>query len=274
MRIDRLPKSNLRLYAKPFGGEHSAETLIRAAIDRDMDTVGFVIPSILSQNARKNEQLAQENAFRCEIERLKNAYGNRVEILLGCERDFYAEAPDGSFDYTIGTVHHLCLGGELIAVGGHVSLSEIADRFFEGSVYAVVRCYYETLAELVRKTNCDIVADLDWIRCWNRDVRAFSETDPRYLSHALDALDVLLDRDVLFELNMGKVLLGRERLPFPSPTLLRRIAERRRGVVICSGVSAPERLIQGIAQAAQYARACGMGSLSTLTQNGRRDTFL
>ena len=172
MRIVRFPKSHLRLYAKPFGGEYSADDLIRAAIDRSMDAVGFVIPSILPQNARKNEHLERVIAFRREMDELKKVYGNRIGILLGCERDFYAEEPDAEYDYTVGSVHYLHLGGELIEIGGEESLAAVADRFFDGNLYAVVRCYYETLAELVWKTDCDIVADLDWIRVWNKIGRA------------------------------------------------------------------------------------------------------
>ena len=46
-------------------------------------------------------------AYREEVLRLQEAYGGRMDVLLGIELDNCADVTAEGFDYWIGSVHHL-----------------------------------------------------------------------------------------------------------------------------------------------------------------------
>ena len=102
----------------------------------------------------------------------------------------------------------------------------------------------------------------------NRDGRFFDEEDPRYIRAALEALEAVLARDVIFEINTGAVARGYRPLPYPAPFLLRAIRERGGRVCISSDCHSPAALLFAFPQAARLAMECGFRETWVLTDAG------
>lgn len=267
-----IPKCNLHTHTTFCDGKHSAEEMVLAAINAGLETLGFSGHSGLpfSLDWCMTEQKHKE--YQQEILRLQKAYADRLEILLGIEQDLFSGKPSYPYDYVIGSVHCLPLGKEIVMVDESAAvLTDAANRYLEGDLYALCGKYYELVAEVVDKTDCDIVGHFDLITKFNEGGRMFNEEDPRYLHPAMEALDALLEKDVVFEINTGAISRGYRTAPYPNPILLRRIAEKRGRVTVTSDAHAKENLLCAFSDAVLLAKASGFSSVEVLTKNGWRE---
>lgn len=139
---------------------------------------------------------------------------------------------------------------------------------FGGDPCAYAEAYYHRVAEIPEKTGCQIAGHFDLLTKFNEQGRLFDEEHPRYVSAAMDALEVLLRRDMIFEINTGAMSRGYRSVPYPALFLLRAIRERGGRICITSDSHSAETITHGFAQAAELARACGFRESWVLTQSG------
>ena len=117
MNFEHIPKSNLHTHTRFADGKHTAEEVVLSAIEKGMEVIGFSEHSYNGRNdvyGMKDEETVA--AYRAEIQRLQKAYGERIRILLGIEQDSFGGLPTAPYDYVLGSVHYVYLGGEFCAV--------------------------------------------------------------------------------------------------------------------------------------------------------------
>ncbi len=265
----RFPKCDLHTHTTYCDGKNSPEEMIKAAIVLGMETIGFSGHSYTSFDEAPCMSREGTAQYRAEIADLKLRYADQIRILCGIEQDFYADDPAVGFDYVIGSVHYLPTGnGEYACMDLSVETVEKATReCYGGDIYKLVRAYYERVAQVLDKTKCDIVGHFDLLEKLNKNERLFSSSDIRYRRAALEALDYLIERDAVFEINSGGIPRGYG-LIYPSGYLLRRIAEKRGRLVLNGDTHRKEFLMAGYADAVSMAHACGVGGLCVLTPFG------
>ena len=269
MAFDQIPKSNLHTHTCFCDGADTPEDLVRAAIDLGMHTLGFSGHSTVFFDTECCMSREDTERYRSEVLRLKEQYRERLCVLLGIEQDFYADEPAAGYDYIIGSVHYLRQEGEYIAVDlSKQALLDTVKRFFGGDFYRFARHYFELVSQVVEKTGCSIVGHFDLLAKFNDDGSLFDETDPRYLRPAIDALDALLEKDVIFEINTGAASRGYRKIPYPAPIFLHRIAEKRGRVTLSSDAHRHENLLYGFSDAMGIAHSVGLGALDVMTPNG------
>ncbi len=275
MQYDRIPKSNLHTHTIFCDGKDSPEQIVRAAIDGGLEVLGF---SGHSYTAFETSYcMTPENTvrYRDEISRLRDVYGEQIGILLGLEQDLYSDAPNGAYDYLIGSAHFILANGEYCAVDESRDVQmDTVRRHFGGSFYRYAKAYYETVARVADQTACDIVGHFDLITKFNGDGSLFDESDPQYIRYAIDSLDALLEKDVIFEINTGASSRGYRRAPYPAPILLRRIGEKRGRITFSSDAHNKSHLMHGFYEAMGIARASGCGSVWVMTRKGWREYAL
>ncbi|MBQ5772957.1 MAG: histidinol-phosphatase [Clostridia bacterium] len=264
-----LPIGNLHTHTCFCDGKDSPEEILREAIAQGLDTLGFSGHAYVEGDEECCMSPERTEEYRAEIGRLRALYGDRIHLLCGIERDYYSPLDRGGYDYVIGGVHYLRLDGELYPLDLRADvLRALIREHFAGDPVALARAYYERVAELPEKTECDVIAHFDLITKFNERDPVFDETDPRYLRVALDALDALLEQDKIIEINTGAVSRGYRRTPYPVPILLRRIAEKGGRVIFGSDSHSKETLLFGRSEAIHLARAAGIGSMTCLTPSG------
>ncbi len=264
----RYPKCNLHTHTTYCDGKNTPEEMVLEAIRLGMTVLGF---SGHAYTSFEPCSMTEEGtlAYREEVSRLKGKYADRIRILCGIEQDFYSDHPAEGFDYIIGSVHYLPKAGSYHPVDADAeSFQRAVDEHFDGNVYHFAREYYETLAQVATKTKCDIVGHFDLLEKFNEGGRLFDSTDYRYRRPAIDALDELLKKDLIFEINTGAIGRGYRKLPYPSSYFLRRIAEKRGRVMINSDAHAKEQLLCAFGDAVQLAHSCGVGGLTVPTAHG------
>ena len=269
MNFKRIPKSNLHTHTRFCDGANTAEEMVLSAIEKGMEALGFSGHSPVFFDPSCSMSPENERLYRQEILRLKELYKDRIHILLGIEQDFYSDSPAVGYNYIIGSVHYFHLNEKYPSIDQSKETTEnLIKQYFGGDPYRFVRHYYGLVAQVADKTNCDIVGHFDLITKFNERGDMFDETDPRYLRSALDALDALLEKDVIFEINTGAISRGYRRTPYPAPIFLHRIAEKRGRVTFSSDSHHRDTLLQSYPEAIHIARSAGLGSIEVMTRNG------
>ena len=270
MNLQLLTKSNLHTHTRFADGKHTAEEVVLSAIDSGMEVLGFSEHSFHPHpDVYGMETIDIQKEYRKEIERLKQVYADRIKILCGIEQDSFSGIPAEVYDYVIGSVHCLNFGGEFTAID--LAIQDVKDAILKycGSdpmVYA--KAYFQAVAKVEEDTQCDIVGHFDLLTKFNERELIFDTTDPRYVKAGLEALDALLEKDVIFEVNTGAMARGYRTTPYPAPVFLHRIAEKRGNITLTSDSHNKEYLTYGFDKALQIIKASGIGSVLTMTKDG------
>ena len=262
-------RSNLHTHTSFSDGKNTPEEIVKAAIAYGMEAIGFSEHSYTPIDTSYCMSIDGTAQYRAEIERLKAVHKDQIRILCGLELDRFGSAPDVVYDYLIGSVHYVPLGGEYCVVDlGADALMDAVNRHCDGDIYRFVSAYYETVAEVADVTGCDIIGHFDLITKYNEGGRLFDESNPRYLRAATDALDVLLKKDVIFEVNTGAIARGYRKTPYPSPALLRYIAQKGGQITLNADAHRKEHLMYAFEDALHLVRAAGFGSILAMSKSG------
>ena len=245
--------------------------MVEAAIACGCTTLGF---SGHSYNGIKETEswtmnVEAQREYMKEIKMLKKEYEGKIEILLGLEQDYYSDITPYDVDYTIGSVHGIKKNGAYFDVDGTPEeLIEACDKYYGGNMMGVVREYYTLVSTVVEKTDCDIIGHFDLVTKFNEKCRLFDTSSKEYRAVALDALDTLIEKHRIFEINTGAISRGWRRLPYPEDFLLRRLAEKGADVMINSDSHHKNTILFCFDDAVEYAKSCGIAKLCVY-QNGK-----
>lgn len=261
---------NLHTHTTFCDGNNTAEEMVQSAIRLGMNSLGFSGHSPVDWSD-ENWASLDVPAYRAEVLRLRSAYAGQLDIFLGIEQDLDSPPRDPklSYDYAIGSVHNVWVDGVCLCVDNTAQIMlDAIHRCFGGDPYAYTRTYFRRMAEVAAATGCQIVGHFDLVTKFNEGGRYFDEEHPRYLSAALEALDALSGRDLIFEINTGAISRGYRTVPYPSPTLLRAIREKGNRICITSDSHSVGTLLCAFDQARELARACGFRETWALTERG------
>lgn len=269
---------NLHTHTTFGDGKHTPEEMALGAIRAGCRSLGFSEHSPMPPEADPDSWAMgaeQEAGYRAEVLRLKEAYRDRLEICLGLELDADSPAPREPYDYLIGSVHGIWKDGRCLSVDASPeSLARDVREHFGGDYYAFAAACFRREAELADRTGCQIVGHFDLITKFNEGGRLFDEEAPRYRNAALEALEALMEHDVIFEINTGAISRGYRTVPYPAPFLLRAIRERGGRICITSDTHHAETITCAFPQAAALADSCGFREAWVLTEDGFRPVGL
>ena len=220
-------RSDYHVHTSFCDGKNSPEEVVQAALSLGMSCLGFSAHSCVSFDPGYCLSPASTSAYRAEILRLRERYRGRIRILLGIEQDYDSEPPTESWDYVIGSVHYLHLGGSYIPVDHRPeTLADAAARYFGGDMLGLCEAYYDRLGNVAERTHCNLIGHFDLITKFQEKAPLFDETSPRYVAAWQRAADRLLESGVPFEVNTGAMSRGYRSSPYPSDAILRYLKDR------------------------------------------------
>lgn len=251
---------NLHTHSTFDDGHNPPEEMVLHAIERGFTSLGF------SGHARTPFSTAyclspeKEVAYKKEILRLKEKYAGQIDIYLGFEMDYFAEADLTDYEYVIGSVHYF--GTESEENGCDVNDPEILkrriNRYFDGDPYKLSQKYFELLADMPRKTGkMDIVGHFDLLLKTSEIFPIFDTSSPRYRDSANMAIESLIKQGKVFEINTGAIARGLKKVQYPETWALKRINELGGGVVISSDCHYKERLECYFKESLDLMKNCG-----------------
>lgn len=269
-----MPFSDFHVHTDFDHGRHTPAQMAAAAARRGMTALGLVGHSRTRIPCHYAMTSAGELQFFTECAALKAQYADRMDIFCGIELDYYAAPVELPYDYRIGSVHYLdCGDGSFLSVdSSREELLAHAQR--HGGFLPLVQQYYETAAQIVSVTDCDIIGHIDLITKFNESQSLFSPEDPAFRRAALDAVDALLPYDRLFEINTGAISRGFRTTPYPAPFLLHHIRQHGGRILFSSDAHEASTLLFQFEESAQLARSCGFTSVWTLTEHGFTEVSL
>lgn len=226
---------DLHMHTAYCDGTGAPEDMILSAIDKGLQTVGISGHSYTFFDTSYCMQKADIPRYIAELRYLRAKYYDRIHVLCGVEQDYYSDYPTDEFDYVIGSVHYVKLGEEYVPVDESVELLlSAAKRYFDGDIYALCEAYFATAADVVNKTNCDIIGHFDLISKFTEQTDLIDVNNPRYVAAWQKAADELLKHNVPFEINTGAISRGYRTEPYPSADMIAYIRERGGRFVLSS----------------------------------------
>ena len=253
-------RANFHTHSTFCDGTSTAEEMVQQALDLDFFDLGF------SGHMDTDVYMNWDDYYR-EIRRLQAAYASRLDIILGAELDIcFDPATCADAEYVIGSTHYIpASDGTLISVDYSEEVLAAGCRdYFGGDWYAFCRAYYELEAQVYTRTHCTFVGHFDLITRFNDSMHFVDETDPAYLTPALEAMEHLVSQGVPFEINCGAINRGRKAEPYPRRELMQALHDFGGEILISSDAHQRELLNGGFEQAIQEAIECGFTHTNVL----------
>ena len=252
-------RTDLHVHTTYCDGKNTPEEVVLSAIEKGVERLGFSGHAYTSFDESYCMSVEGTKAYKREIAALKEKYKDKIEILLGVERDYYSDEARGGYDYVIGSVHYLFLGGEYSPIDESAdSFRRLALGHFGGDYYALAEAYFDTLAGVVEKTNADIIGHFDLVCKYNEKYKLFDESHPRYVRARKACADELIKTGKYFEINTGGISRGYKTQPYPNEGMLRYLGKKGAKALLSSDSHRAETLLFGFEEWETKARAAGL----------------
>ncbi|MBR5438435.1 MAG: histidinol-phosphatase [Clostridia bacterium] len=264
-------KTNCHTHTNYCDGKNTAREMIEAAIGKGFTTIGF--SGHIPMNFENSWAMTDESLdlYYEELNSLKKAYADKIEVLCGIELDSdYETKKEYHYDYVLSSVHQI--HGDRVYFIDYTAeeLTEAVNEVYDGDWNKMAAEYFRTLAELVVREKTDVVGHFDLITKFNKNGCLFDENDPDYQKSALEAVDYILDNkpDVVFEVNTGAMFRCGNESPYPAAFILKRIGERGGRVTVSSDAHCTDALDFMFGKAREYCKDNGIKTLWHLTGKG------
>ena len=234
---------DLHTHSTYSDGKASPEEVILAAIDKGLSEIGLSDHSYTFFDESYCMKKERVEAYKAELAALKAKYAGKISVLCGVEQDAYSTESTAGFDYVIGSVHYIKVEGEYIPVDESIEILRAAvQKYFDGDVYALCEAYFATVADVVNKTDCDIIGHFDLISKFIEKEPLFDTQHPRYAAAWQKAVDELLKHNVPFEINTGAISRGYRTQPYPGEEMREYIREKGGRFVLSSDAHSKENI--------------------------------
>lgn len=258
-------KFNYHTHSTYCDGKNTLREMVDAALEKGFNTIGFSGHSYTHFDEEVSMSVEDTGKYEAELDSLKAEYADRIKILAGIEQDYFSEMTTENYDYVIGSVHYTYKDGKYLSVDETPELFEMAVRDYYGNdVYGFIEDYYRLVADVVRKTDADIIGHFDLITKFNEGEKYFSENHPRYVAAVDKALDKLIPTGKLFEINTGAMSRGYKTAPYPAKDIIMKIAEAGGRFIISSDSHSADTIDAGFDEVIKLLEKLGIiGSIVT-----------
>jgi len=224
-------KGNMHTHTRYCDGKNTPEEIVKVAIGKGFTYIGFSGHGHTSFDDSFCMSAENEERYFSEIKELQEKYADKIRIFCGVERDVFSDHFTLKYDYEIASVHYIKCGERFYDVDGSLKdQRQCIDGCFGGDPYAYAEEYYKTVSGI----NGNIVGHFDLLTKFDRNNDIFNPKELRYKKAALSALEVLLQKDMVFEVNTGAMARGYKDAPYPDRWILEEIKRRNGRVIITS----------------------------------------
>lgn len=233
---------NLHTHTLYCDGKDSPEEIVKTAIKKGFSYIGFSGHSPMGFETDYAMRAQKEEKYFEEITALKEKYAGKIKILCGMEKDFFSIIDTKRYDYTIASVHYVCCDGKYYDVDlSPDALGRVIKEYFGGDPYSYAEEYYRLVSQL----SGDIIGHFDLLTKFDRNNEIFTPKEKRYKKAALSALEVLIAKDSVFEVNTGAMARGYKDMPYPDLWILEEIKKRGGRVILTSDCHDAQNLDYG-----------------------------
>ena len=193
-------------------GDADMEDFVCQAIEAGFTHYGFTphAPTIVESTCNMSRD--DVSAFLTEVERLRKAYGEHINLWAGMEIDYIdGFGPSNEYfqalplDYRIGSVHFIPSKADeqqMVDVDGRFErFKEKMGQYFENDIEWVVRTYFRQMMRMVEQGGFDIVGHFDKIGHNASQFRPGIDCEPWYDDLVRDLFEAIMDHHYIIEIN-------------------------------------------------------------------------
>ena len=245
-------KTNYHTHTVWCDGKDDPETVIRAAIARGFDALGFSSHSTYPDDNACTVPTAKLPAYFADVRTLAAKYADRIKVLCGVEADYIPGATDpdraryAAFapDYIIGSVHYVIApdGARVPVDHAPPLLAEGIAAHFGGDPETYLRTYFAQEREMVRRFDFDVVGHPDLCRKFNTKHPYFDEGAEWYREELALTADAIAASGKIVEVNTGAISRGWMEDAYPSAPFRALLRERGVRFILSSDSHAADSL--------------------------------
>ena len=225
---------NLHTHTVFDDGNNTPMEMAHAALDAGLTSLGFSCHAALPY---ANDWCITEKAlpdYLAAVAETKVAFHGRLSVYSGIEWDGISPQSTESFDYVIGSLHHIVIDGDMPSIDDTAAVTKDAlARFWGGNESAMAEAYFAQYEALAQNPAVDIVGHFDLLGKFRETDGLFPE-NAAFLDSAIPAMEALLRAGKIFEVNTGAMCRGYRTEPYPSVTLLRELKAQHGRVLLAS----------------------------------------
>jgi len=270
-------KCNYHTHTHYCDGKENMHFFVEKAIALHFNHLGFSAHAPISGQYDFTLTPDEIPAYLKEIEDYQKQY-SQIKILksLECDyipgitKDFSYYKNQFHLDYIIGGVHLVKIPNcnEVWFIDG--PKRETYDmgiaRFFNQNIQKAVTCFWEQTFEMIETQEFDIIAHLDKIKMHNQD-RFFKEDEDWYLKLVDHAVDLIVKKQIIVEINSRGIYRLRCKNFYPSDYILEKLAKAKAPIIISSDAHKAEELALYYDEAQKKLKNYGVDSLAVF-KNG------
>ena len=251
--------SNLHTHTVFSDGKNTVEDTVRAAIEKNMVSIGISDHGYTYFDTSYCIQKDDVAKYINEVNRVKAAYADRIEVYLGVELDGLAFLDDRElYDYVIGDCHYIPTPSGYVAAD--LSKDDFCHTLYEvygGDEVALAKAYYELYVDCVTKVRPDILGHIDLITKYS----ILDTGNKGYIDIAREALRASLAVCPVIEMNTGAISRGYRKIPYPENFLLDDIRALGGKVILSSDSHSSAALTCGFDDCLEILKSRGFDSI-------------
>jgi histidinol-phosphatase (PHP family) len=225
---------------------------VEKAVELQFDHLGFSPHAPIS---KKYDFAITEDTipvYLNEVELYQKQYP-QIKIFKGMECDYIPKiTKDFSYykhkyklDYIIGGIHLVKVPNskDIWFIDGpkKETYDNGIECFFNHDIQKAVTCFWEQTFEMIETQEFDIIAHIDKIKMHNQD-RFFKEDEDWYVKLVDHAIDLIVQKQLIVEINSRGIYRLRCKNFYPSDYILKKIANAKIPMVISSDAHRAEEL--------------------------------
>jgi histidinol-phosphatase (PHP family) len=260
--------SDFHTHTNFVDGNHTPEEMVKSAIEKGMKTLGVSEHAYSSVDEECSMSFSQTKEYRKEIARLKEEYSGQIQLLCGIEMDFTSQDDPNAYDYVIGSVHYLTVGGKTYFVDYSPEKTKLCiEEAFGGDADAFAEFYFDKVAQVVETTGANIIGHFDLLTKFSEHGVGPDVDSPRYI-HAWQSAMKKLAGKASLEINTGAISRGWRTTPYPSQEMLKFWKELGGSVVINSDSHHKDTLLCEFDLAQKMAESVGFATFGFTDKQG------
>jgi len=262
-------RSNIHTHTNWSDGKDPMEQVIEAAISKGFHTIGISDHSYVPVVADYCIGETQEAEYRKKLEEMKAVYAGRIDVLAGIEFDFDGKIPEQQYDYIIGSVHNLNIGGTLYEVDHDPPHFEALLKACGGDSLEVAKRYYASFAENILRWKPDVLGHFDLLTKFS-----MVEYSEHYWACAEEALEAMLPAVKVVEVNTGAMSRGWRKEAYPADRILQKIRELGGRIMVSADSHQAQHVDYAFAETVERLRGLGFASVMEMTKQGFREVSI
>ena len=264
--------ANYHTHTRFCDGKNTPEEVALKAIECGVEILGFSAHGYTPFDLRYC--MKDEAGYIKEINRLKEKYKDKIEILLGVEEDAFSLTDRGKYDYIIGSSHYSFKNGVYYPIDSGIDYFKKCLGAWEGDYLSFAEDYFCKFTEYISSRRPDIIGHFDLITKFD-EVSGFAiGEDAEYMKIAEKYTKEALRSECVFEINTGAITRGYRKSPYPYKNLLHIIKREGGRVILNSDSHAQDTLTAYFEEAKALLSDIGFKNVSVLTGAGFREEDL